>query len=405
MFKRILPKKQTIALVDISSASVRGAYVHIEEGKQPTLFFTAYIPIENGSGEPSESVDPTAADMLHALTQLAERLVKEGAPVLREELGSGSVEGLFVSVGAPWQETSVRIESVRKDEPFIFTKALIDDAKRSNDEGLAGRTEASETVIGTILNGYETAQPFGKRVTRADLIILTSTLDAAVTSDIEKTLKRAFHGHPLHMTAFAPVAYDTLRDLYPLEKDFLILDVAGTATDIAMAKGNMLVDVQTVDLGVHDLLRAARSGGISGIAIGELATPDESIIDTSRNAEFANRMSEVQTAWINNLKTALVDFETRHPLPRTLFLIADGDTRDYLRRLLDSESLRSLWLSTEPLKIVPILAEQFAPLVESRASASGDAYMAMLALYYARRIMHVAAPLKESGPTATTSGA
>jgi hypothetical protein len=384
MLKRLLPKKkQTVALIDISSASVRGAYAHMEEGEVPTLYYTAYIPIETGAGKSIQDADPDAADMLHALEQLAERLVREGAPVLRAELGSAEVNGVFVSIGAPWQETSVRVESIRKEKPFVFSKAHIEEALKGNDASLAGRVESGEAVIGIMLNGYETAKPFGKRVSRADLVVLSSTLAADVARSIERTLRRTYHTHAIRMTAFAPVAYEILRDLYPHQRDFLILDVAGTATDVAFVKASMLVDVRTVDLGVHDLLRAARSSGavsIAGLRAGE------SIIDPARNAQFADRMTEVQAAWIGNLKAALVEFGQRHPLPRKLFLLADGDARDFLRRLLDNESLRALWLTEEPLQIVPILAEQFTGNVVSKASASGDAYIAMLALYYARRI-------------------
>ncbi|HEX5774423.1 MAG TPA: hypothetical protein VFY28_00455 [Candidatus Paceibacterota bacterium] len=392
MLNRLLPKrKRTIVLIDISSASVRGAYAHIEEGKPPTLYYTAYIPIEAGGGQSSESADPAVADMLHALEQLATRLVREGGPVLRAELGSAEVNGVFVSVGAPWQETSVRVESFRKQKPFVFTKAHLEEASKRNDASLAGRIESGEAVIGIMLNGYETAKPFGKRVSRADLVILSSSLAADAARSIERTLRKTYHAHHLRMTAFAPVAYEILRDLYPHQRDFLILDVAGTATDIAFVKAGMLVDVQSIDLGVHDLLRAARSSGIGGVGMAGIRDSDR-IIDPVRNAQFASRMTEVQSAWIGNLKTALVDFGQRHPLPRKLFLLADGDARDFLRRLLDTDSLRSLWLTDEPLRIIPVLAEQFTSSVVSRGTASGDAYIAMLALYYARRVAHLEEP-------------
>ena len=77
-------------------------------------------------------------------------------------------------------------------------------------------------------------------------------------------------------------------------------------------------------------------------------------------------------------------------MPRTIFLLADGETRDFLKRLLDSDPLRSLWLSEEPFKIVPVLPAQFTEVVLFRGTASGDAYLAMLALYYARRVAHLA---------------
>ena len=386
-------KKRVVALVDISSASVRGAYAHIEEGAPPTIYYTAYIPIDIGSGESAEVADPTAADMLRALERLADKLVREGAPVLHETFGSGEVEGIFVSVGAPWQETSVRVERIETGKAFMFTKTLLDEATKRNDTTIAeGRRESGEAVIATLLNGYDTARPFGRRVKRADLVILSSTIAKDVAEAVERTLRRTYHTHGLHLTAFAPVAYEVLRDMYPHQKDFLMLDVAGTATDVAVVKGGLLVDVRTVDLGVHDLLRAARTSGVTGTGLVGLGEGAGGIIDPARNTRFMSRISEVQESWLNNLKGTLMEFSTRHPLPRTMFLLADGDSRDFLRRLLDNDILRALWLSEEPLAIVPVLASQFSQAISTKGNAEGDAYMAMLALYYARRIAHLSTP-------------
>ena len=372
-----------IALIDVSSASVRGAYARVEEGKMPVLYYTAYLPIDP-SVDGSTPGDLPAAKMLACVEALSERLIREGAPMLREATGSGDVKHIFVSIGAPWQESDVRVETIQKDKPFLFTRLHIEAATRGN-EVPEGKVESGEAVVATILNGYESRNPFSKRVKRADLVILSSMLDKAIVEAIERSLRRSYHTHNIHMTAFAPVAYEMLRDLYPHQKEFLVFDVAGTATDVVFVKGGLLIDVRTLDSGVHDLLHAARTSGVTGID-----SETGGLIDPDRNARFASRVTEVQAAWLESLRTTLSDFSSRHPLPRTIFLLADGETRDFLRRLLDSDPLRSLWLSEEPFQIVPILPQQFSETVVFRGAAQGDAYLAMLALYYARRVAHFA---------------
>lgn len=372
-----------VALVDVSSASVRGAYAHIEEGKPPVICYTAYLPIDPAV-DGTKPGDLPEAQMLACVAALGERLTREGAPVLREATGTGEVKHVFVSIGAPWQESEVRVETIEQEKPFFFTKQLLESAKRKNPVP-EGKIESGESVVATILNGYESRQPFGKRVKRADLVILSSALDREIVAAVEKTLRRTYHTHNIHMTAFAPVAYEVLRDLYPHQNEFLVFDVAGTATDVVFVKGGLLIDVKTLDAGVHDLLHAARTSGVTGID-----ADSGTIIDPSRNARFASKVTEVQAAWLETLRSTLTDFSTRHPLPRTIFLLADGETRDFLKRLLDSDPLRSLWLSEEPFKIVPILPAQFTEVVVSRGMAQGDAYLSMLALYYARRVAHLA---------------
>lgn len=377
-----------VALVDVSSASVRGALARIEEGKLPVIYYTAYLPIDpNIDGSRPGDFPPT--QMIACVESVAERLLREGSPVLREATGSGEVKHIFVSIGAPWQESTVRVETIQQETPFLFTKALVESATGKN-EVPEGKQESGETVVAAILNGYESRQPFGKRIKRADLVILSSMLDATIARTVEKILRKAFHTHAVHLTAFAPVAYEMLRDLYPHQRDFLVFDVAGTATDVVFVKNGLLIDVRTLDAGVHDLLHAARVGGVVPSGIVGIDSDSGGIIDPARNARFADKASQVQEAWLSSLRETLSDFSTRHPLPRTIFLLADGETRDFLRRLLDSDPLRSLWLSEEPFSIVPVLPQQFSETVVFRGSASGDAYLAMLALYYARHVAHLA---------------
>jgi hypothetical protein len=384
-----------VALIDVSSASVRGAYAHVEAGQAPIIYYTAYLPIDpNVDGTKPGDFPPSA--MLACVASVADRLIREGAPMLREATGSGNVRHVFVSLGAPWQESNVRVETIQKDKPFVFTRALVEEATRKNVVP-EGKLESGEAVVATILNGYESRNPFGKRVRRADLVILSSMVDRLVAEAVETTLRRAYHTHDVNTVAFAPVVYEILRDLYPHQRDFLVFDVAGTATDVVFVKGGLLIDVKTLDAGVHDLLHAARTSGVTGID-----ADTGNIIDPNRNAQFASRVSEVQTAWLESLRTTLSDFSTRHPLPRTIFLLADGETRDFLRRLLDTDPLRTLWLSEEPFTIVPILPQQFSDVAVFRGAAGGDAYLAMLALYYSRRVRHFAPALVPKAPEPAT---
>lgn len=373
-------KGHAVALIDIGSSSVGAAYAFIEEGKQPAIYYTARLPIDIRQGE------TIGADMLRTLERVSQKLVREGAKELHAAVGSAHIHTVLVSIAAPWQETSVRIESIRKDKSFTFTHAILEEATKKNDALPQGRIESGESVIATMLNGYETNDPFGKKITRADLVILSSTVDRDLSEAVERTVRKSYHTHDVRITAFAPVAYELLRDLYPLQKDFLVLDVSGTGTDIAFVKNGLLVDVQSIQSGVHDLMNAAKAGGITSASPGNIAAATEGAIDIERSASLNERISSVEEAWLENLKVSLARFSERHALPRTLFLLADDDVRGFLERLLNTGTLRSLWLSDEPLAVVPVRSEQLASVVSTRGSAVGDVFLAMLAIFYSRRV-------------------
>ncbi len=365
----------SVALIDINSSSVGGALAHIEHNGQPTVYYSNRLPIEI-HGEENIS-----AAMLRTLDELADILIKKGAPILRQETKSGHVDHVFISVGAPWQATAVRTEHVNEAKEFVFTKAFLTEITRKSSAVQEGYMLSGESVIATLLNGYEVERPFGKKVTRAELIILSSLVEKEIADAIEGVLRETYHTHALTLTAFAPVAYTVFRDLFPHEKDFLVLDVSGEATDIAFVKRALLVDVASVNHGVNELMQKAHDAAKS-ISIAVKPAINTDILP---NARFVKEVEMSQQAWLDTIATTLRTFSTKNALPRTLFLLAEDESRDYLKNLLDSPTLRSLWLTDEPLAIIPILQPQFSAFVKSRGEAGSDIYLSLLALFASKQ--------------------
>jgi len=369
LFKK---KTRSAVLVDIGSASVGGAYVHIVEGKAPQLCYTARIPVVRHE---QESI---TASMLRALDQLVLMLVSEGGPALYREVGNAHIDMIVASVAAPWQETTVRTVSLQEKYPFTFTRLLMQRAVTTKTPP-PGRVVSDTSVIATTLNGYATENPWGKRVTRADLTVLTSTIEKLVVHDITKTLQSAFHSHHVEITAFAPVSFAVITDLYPHQQDFIVIDVSGTATDALIVKKGIIAGVRSIPHGIHDLLSAAR--------VAARSAPGADIIVPERNAAFAPKVESIEIAWLSDLKQVLSEFAQNTPLPRAVFLLADDDAREFLKRLIDNSSLRTLWLSGDSLSIITFAPEHTASAVTTRGLAEGDVFLSMLALFYRERLM------------------
>lgn len=365
-------KTRSIALVDIGSASVGGAYAHYEEGKPPIIYYTARVDVEVREGE-------TVRDgMLRSLAFLERLLIEEGAPALRRETGSAVIEKVLVSVAAPWQDTLVTTTNIQQKNAFTFTHAHLAEAVKRTAVVAKDRISSGHTVVATILNGYETPNPFGKHVTRAELVILASTLEKEAAHAIQASLRKAFHTNEIELTAFAPVAYTVFRDLYPHQKDFIVLDVSGTGTDAAFVKRGLLVEVRSVAFGTQDLLIAARKAGQRA----HLSAVD--MIDPVANESFAKESEEAERIWLDGLHGVFSSVASVQALPRTVLLLADTDAREYLKRALEKSRLRSLWLSDEPLSVVPITPSHLAARVKTRGLGDGDLFLALLALYAAR---------------------
>ncbi len=379
LFSFGMKENATRILIDVGSASVGGAYVHFKTGHAPIMYYNARVNLAQREGEELE------AGMLRTLQELTDLLIREGAPSVHRELGHARVDSIVVSIAAPWQETRVRVETVQSVRAFTFTKKLLNETVEKTTHVAEDRIDSGESVIATILNGYEIPNPFGKQVKRVELVILSSSLLKSVTEAIEKTLRKAFHSHEITFTGFAPVSYRVFRDLYPHENDYLILDIRGERSDLAFIQRGLLRDVGSIPHGTRGLLAIGRQAS----DLVSPATPlipqgtglGASYLNAERNAAFSARVESAEEEWMKELSKLLKDFSTRHALPRTLFLLADDDVRGFLLRTLDTPAFHTLWLSDEPLRIVPVTHTQFTPYVKTFGMANGDIFLDLLALF------------------------
>lgn len=332
-------KNESIALIDIGADSVAGAYVrYAPAGEPPDLLYTRRLPVEARMDEPQERA------MLRALGVLGEALIREGAPLLARATGTGSVDAVTVSFDYPWQKVSMRIEHLEQETPFVFTRSLADALlEKTRDKALLG-SSAGEHIVGTILNGYETRAPYGKKAHRAEVVALSSIIDAQVAEQVVATLRGIYHTKSITPLAACTLRYWAIRRAFPHERDALIIDAMGRATSVALVRRDLLAA----------LVEAA---------------------PTARGARAGARQ----------VGAALAELAAQYPLPRTLFLLAREPDAATLRAELDPANLGELWLSNDPPKLVSVGSGALGALVRNTSASSPDLMLALMALYARHR--------------------
>lgn len=327
---------ESVVFIDIGADSVAGAYARYSEGSTPALLYTERLPMSLRKGEPHERA------MLRALEALGSALIREGAPILMRATGSGSADAILVSIDAPWQTTSVRTERFERKIPFVFTKSMLSAALEKSGAAAPGKLLADESIIGTMLNGYETREPYGKKVHRAAVVILTSLIDERVAEGIAALLRTLYHTKRISLIAGSSLRYQALRIAFPHERDALILDAAGSLTSIALVRKDLFV-------------------ALTEVSDGATTNGDE---------------------WVQKIVGEFAMLAQQYPLPRTIFLLARESDISSLLTSLNAAHLAALWLSDNPPKVVSVLASHIVGLVRQVSAAPPDLQLLLMALFW-----------------------
>ncbi len=326
-------RTKSIVFIDISADSVAGAYAHYKEGEVPDLLYTRRFPIEIRKDEPHERA------MVRALEVLGSTIIREGAPVLIRAIGRGSPDTILVSIDAPWQNSLVRTEHFERKTTFTFTESMVTTVLEKTSVVPPGKFLVDESIIGTILNGYPTRNPYGKKVHRAEIVVLTSLINGEIATGIATLLQNLYHTKHILLIAGSSLRYQTMLKIFPHERDALIFDVAESLTSIGLVRRGLLVAV--------------------------IEVPGRYIADS----------------WMEQIENTLDELSKKYPLPHTIFLLAREPEIASLRKKFDVANLGKLWLSDNSPKVIAVLASHLAGSVRQITAAPPDLQLLLMTIF------------------------
>lgn len=327
-------KSESIALIDIGTDSIGGAYMHLRENELPVMVFMRRIMVEFREDEPRDKA------MLRALKTVSDILIKEGAPVLSRATGSGSVHQVLVSIDAPWQKTTIRREYFEQDKPFTFTKSFAAAALQKVKSELPDKMRIEESIIGTILNGYETQSPYNEEAHRAEIIVLASLIDETVAREVEEALQEVFQTRHIELIAGSSLRFQALQIVFPHERNALIFDAAYSLTTIALIRHDLLVSILEAESTVT-----------------------------------------AEAQWVKTVSEKLIELSKYYPLPRTIFLIVRETMTGALQKSLQDANLGKLWLTDTPPRIIGVVSSHLASAIKQSNASPPDVTLLLMGLY------------------------
>ena len=321
-------------LINIGSGSLSGACIRYAEGQLPTILYARHLPLEGHEGE------DFAQAIVRTLEALTNLLVTEGAPALQRFAGSGTADRILISVDAPWQTTVLRVETIEAPALFSFTRHLITEEFEKPSFAPAGQFVVNESLVGTILDGYEVHAPFGKKASQAKIVILASAIVERLAKAATLVVRRSYHTKEISFISGASLRYQAVRAAFPLERNYLILDAMGPEIAFALVRQGLLV-------AVHD-------------------TP-------FRDPET--------TSWITEVTKGLTELSEKYPLPYVIFLLARSEDVEKLSAALAAGNIGALWLSDNPPKILTLTAQHLHSLIKVVGEIPVDLILALMTIY------------------------
>lgn len=372
--------REPVLLVHIGSASIGAALATIGAEK-PIIHYTTreILPFQ-------ESMDFArfSASTFSVLESVLKKAIHEGVQKYTDTYHRAPhIKRVGLILSSTWYVSKTLILKYEKEAPFVVTQALItsivDEARKGFEKDIEAGKYAhigndavvlEQQLIDITLNGYSIEDPFHKTANQIRVSMLISLVSSTLYDRLFKAADTALHSYSLHPHSFGLTAYAVVRDFYPTEHSFLLVDIDGEVTDVSLIRDDVLTESVSFPCGRYSVLRC----------LGEDAGPVE-VRAKLLQRDGSKASSKAQAEWMKQYTEALTSLGEHVAIPHTLFLSGNPDVLPWFTDILSSyEGKEGVFL--KPKVITPLSESIFQPHYTLEKDAHFDVFLTILALFF-----------------------
>lgn len=384
-FGKSKEKKELVLIFDIGSSSIGGAFVELTSSGAPKIIYSIREQIRL---EEVLNVDRFKVYAIHTLHKVVKKMC---------DANIGAPKRIFCVLASPWYASQTRVINYEKNAPFIFTQKLADSLIASEiklfeeehgiDEKGPNHVRAIELRnMKTILNGYPTENPINQKAINSKMIIFISMGEESLLHDIEEAIWRHFPHLEIKFTSFLIASFSLARDMFINNNSFLLINIGGEVTDIAIIKENILKESATFPIGSHFMTR-----GISKALNCSLADAYSSIMlyesghmITNNENIFQESFKKLRTEWLSKFQSTLASLSSGISIPATVFITIDPSLAKIFSETIRTEQFNQYTLTESKFRLIFLNSNALHGIAEVKEEYKKDPFIIISSIYINR---------------------
>ncbi len=356
-------KSNTVAIFDIGSGSVGVCVAEISNDKnsqtKPNILFSTrvYMQVQD------ELNFPLFLDtMLKTVAEASAMVAASGLPVPKT---------VHCFLHTPWYVSHSRTVHTEKNVPFTITESFIQQTIQTEIE-LFQKTEFTNyrpynemTIIeqyatSARVNGYDIDNPIGKKGIVFDISIFISLTPQKIINDIKLGIEKniSLSDRNIHFHSNICATYGLIRDMFVDLPNYLLIDVGGEITDLAVIKDNVLLHAASFPSGQNTLIRSLMQAYNynQNEAFALLRSVLTGHADSTTTARVEEIVTPVRTEWLKDFQNLLVLLSNNVSLPHNVFLVSESDLTLWYTDCVKREEFSQYMLTEKKFSVTAFAA-------------------------------------------------
>lgn len=375
-----------ILVIDVGSGSIGAAFVKANESQPPSVIATArrIIPFQERL-----NVQRFILLMQETLSLVLDDLTQNRLNI--------SPVSILITLASPWHTSQTRMVHLEQPEEFLVTdkglKQILENegklfisstATGDGPKELSDNTMIESHVMEMKFNGYEVTKPIGRKTKVLDLSLYVTMAPQKIVDAFKQVVEKRWPHGRIVFHSFMFSAFSAVLDTFANAPSFIILDIAGEVTDIALIRDSVMLESISFPLGHRSFVRSAMR---------ELALPHEAA-QSEIDLYLEGKLTKERTALVDTVFTktirdwelllvgALQQLSSQYPIPRTIYLLTNEEYVSHFSTAILSLSNKVLGENQEEFDVQILSTELLSHLVASDNGICKDPFICVIIMMF-----------------------
>lgn len=384
-FFRKKEKKELVLIFDIGSSSIGGAFVELSPSLAPKVIKSIREPIRL---EEVLNVDRFRVYAMHTLHKVVKKMCDSNL---------GAPKRIFCVLASPWYASQTRVINYEKNASFIFTQKLADSLIASEikifEEEHGIDSEGTNTVraielrnMKTMLNGYTTSNPINQKATNLKMTIFVSMSEESVLAEIEEAIWRHFPYLEIKFSSFLVASFSLARDMFINNNSFLLINIGGEVTDIAIVKEDVLKEAATFPMGSHFITRGISKSLTCSIedAYSSVMLYESGNMLQKNELVFQDSLKKLRGEWLAKFQATLSSLSSDISIPATVFITVDPSLAKFFSETIRTEQFNQYTLTESKFRLIFLNSSALGGIAEVPEETKKDPFIIIDSIYINR---------------------
>jgi hypothetical protein len=378
-------ESEIVLVIDLGSSSIGGALFIVNKKSAPQIIFSIREPIIL-----EKNIDFEKFILLTSKT--LEQIISKISTS-----GLGAPTKFFCVLSSPWYSSQIRIISLKKNTPFVFTSKMADDLIKkevaiTEEENLKNNQNTGKVStieirnMKTLLNGYATTKPLNKKTKDIKIELFVSMSPQSVLNSIENIFDKHFHQKNIKFSSFALASFSVARDMFVHQDNFTLVDIGGEITEISLVKKDAICSSSSFPLGHNFFIRELASNFNCGID--EAKSYISIYKDKHASLELTEKLKPVieklKLDWLASFQESLVFLSNDISVSSTIFLTVDEDLAVFFADTIKNEQFNQYAFTESKFRVIYLGSQMLHGIAEYKKDIKHDSFITIESIYINR---------------------